>query len=175
MNDKSELIPLKIAIEEVEVAITRLALMHLSFSKVLIDELGESKGKELVIKSIVEYGCRIGELVKKGGRDLPKFGVHEDVFQNDKGEFIVKGCKLAKVFKQYDELELGSLYCFVDPAKSMASDESQKIIHKTCEACGDDKCTLVIVPTTETDREIFNKRTGELKELNPYLIKKFKK
>jgi len=171
VSEESKTISIDEAALEVEIAIKRLALMHLSYAKVLVDKLGKKKGKELIIKAITEYGTRIGENTAKGARDLPKFGVHKEVFQNEKGEFIVRGCTLAKVFKEYDELELGSLYCYVDPAKSMAADPSQKIIHKTCEACGDDKCTLAIVGTTEKDREIFDKKDEDLKLLNPYLIR----
>ena len=171
MSEESKTISIDEAALEVEIAIKRLALMHLSYAKVLIDEFGKKKGKELIIKAIAEYGTRIGENTTKGARDLPRFGVHKEVFQNDKGEYIVRGCTLAKVFKEYDELELGALYCYVDPAKSMAADPSQKIIHKTCEACGDDKCTLAIVRTTERDREIFDKKDEDLKHLNPYLIR----
>ena len=174
MSEKKKTIQIDEAIEEVEIAITRLALMHLSYAKILVKELGKEKGKSIIIKAITEYGARIGENTVKGERDLPKYGVHKEVFQNEKGEYIVKGCTLAKVFKKYDELELGALYCFVDPAKSMTFDPSQKVIHKTCEACGDDKCTLAVVSTSEKDREIFEKRDEDLNLLDPYLVKRLK-
>ena len=61
MTDKEEMIPLKDAIQQVKTAVTRLALMHLGFSKTLVEELGEKKAKELIIKSMVEYGKLIGE------------------------------------------------------------------------------------------------------------------
>ncbi len=174
MKEENKTISIEKATEEVEVAIRRLALMHISYAKILIEDLGKEKGQELIIKAITEYGARIGASISKGGRDLPRFGVHKKVFQNEKVDFIVKGCTLAAVFKEYNELGLGALYCYVDPAKSMASDPSQKIIHKTCEACGDDKCTLAIVKTTEKDRKIFEKRDENLRLLNPYLIKRIK-
>ena len=59
-----EVVPLKEVREQVEVAITRLALLHLSFAKTLVQELGERKGKELAVKSILEYGRRVGERTK---------------------------------------------------------------------------------------------------------------
>ncbi len=69
---------------------------------------------------------------------------------------------------------MGSLYCYVDPAKSMTSNEKQKIIPKSCKAIGYDKCTLVIVPTTtEADREHFAKMDDKLLSLNPYLVRDF--
>jgi hypothetical protein len=172
LSKKNETITIEKATEEVEIAIKRLAFMHLAYARTLVNEYGKEKGKKLIIKAITEYGIMIGEDTTKGGRDLPKYGVHEEVYLNEKGEYIVKGCTLAKVFKEYDELELGSLYCYVDPAKSMAADPSQKIIHKTCEACGDDKCTLTIVSTSEEDRRIFEKKAEDLKHLNPYLVER---
>ncbi|NHJ47647.1 MAG: hypothetical protein FK733_07660 [Asgard group archaeon] len=172
-DDNKEIITLAEAKEEMEVAMTRLALMHLSFSKILVDEFGKEKGRELILKAITEYGSRIGKIIKAGGRDLPKFGVHTgEVYQTEEGDYVVSGCVLAKVFKQYDELELGSLYCYVDPSKSMSADISEKLIHKTCEACGDDKCTLAIVPTSEEDKKHFNERSKDLIFLNPYIAKK---
>ena len=58
MKGNDELISLKDAKEEVKVAITRLALMHLSFSKIIVEEFGKEKGKELILKAIVEYEGR---------------------------------------------------------------------------------------------------------------------
>lgn len=168
-----ELISIEEAIKEVEVAMTRLALMHLSFSKILIEEFGKEKGKKIIVKAITEYGCRIAEKIAEGGKDLPTFGVHREVHQNKEGEFSVKGCILAKVFKQYDEQEYGSLYCYVDLAKSMATDETKKIIHKSCEACGDNKCILAFVPTTKEDRKSFKDRDKDLIKLDPYLANKY--
>ena len=167
----NEVVSLKEAINEVEVAITRLALLHLSFSKVLIEELGEARGTELVIKSIMEYGLRIADNVSKGGEDLPKWGVHSGKsYQDEQGRFIVKGCNLAKAFKQSNELSLGRLYCYIDAAKSMSLDPSEKLIHTTCEACGDDQCTFEVAPTTEEERKHFFKRDKNWKFIDPRLV-----
>ena len=53
MNDTDNVVPLADAKKQVEIAITRLALMHLSFSKTLVEELGEKRGEEIIIKSIL--------------------------------------------------------------------------------------------------------------------------
>ncbi|MHA2297484.1 MAG: hypothetical protein ACXAEU_18665 [Candidatus Hodarchaeales archaeon] len=170
MADNNEIVSLEEAKKEVEVAITRLALMHLSFSKVLIEEFGNDKGSELIIKSIMEYGQRITELVNKGGKDLPKWGVHSgDAYQDEDGRFIVTGCNLAKIFKQFNELDLGLLYCYVDAAKSMASDPMKKLIHVKSEACGDDRCTFEYVQTTEEERKNFINRDKNWKRVDPRL------
>lgn len=171
MAYNEEVIPLKEAINEVEVAITRLALLHLSFSKILVEEFGKKRGSELVIKSIMEYGRRITERVSKGGEDLPKWGVYSgEFYQDEAGRNIVSGCNLAKIFNQYNESELGCLYCYVDAAKSMSSDPMKKLIHNTCEACGDDKCTIELVKTTEEERKQFTNSDDNWKYVDPRLV-----
>ncbi len=172
MNETKKVVPLEDAKKEVEVAITRLALMHLSFSKTLIEELGDKRGEEIIIKSILEYGQRIAEIVRQGGQDLPSYGVYSgEVYQDDKGRYNVTGCNLARIFKQYDELDLGRYYCYVDPAKSMASDLEKKLIHTSCEARGDGRCTLEFLTTTEEDRKSFScKDINRWKHSDPYLL-----
>ena len=41
MADKEEVVTLKDAMEQVKTAVTRIALIHLGFSKTLVEELGE--------------------------------------------------------------------------------------------------------------------------------------
>ncbi|MFQ5979980.1 MAG: L-2-amino-thiazoline-4-carboxylic acid hydrolase [Candidatus Heimdallarchaeota archaeon] len=165
------MVSLEEAVDEVHKAIARLALLHLSFSKTLIEEFGEQIGEELVIKSIMEYGKRIADRISKGKSDLPKWGVYSgNPYQDEKGRFIVQGCNLAKVFKEYGEETLGRMYCYVDAAKSMASDSANKLIHTTCEACGDDQCTFEYVPTTEEERKHFVKRDRDWKYIDPLLV-----
>jgi hypothetical protein len=98
----------------------------------------------LVIKSILEYGKRVRERAKRGLPDLPKYGVYGE-WRDDK----VYDCVLAKIFHEYGEEDLGCLYCYVDPAKSMAADPYHKLMHRDCAACGDDYCTFERVPTIE--------------------------
>jgi hypothetical protein len=150
MPTEEKSVPIEEAIHEVEVAITRLALLHLSFSKTLVEELGEEKGKEVIIKSILEYGKRGGDRTQRGLQDLPKYGV-----SGEYKEGRIYNCVLAQVFREYGEEDLGCLYCYVDPAKTMAVDPDQKSVHKTSAACGDDYCTLERVSTTEKEREDF--------------------
>ncbi|NHK30999.1 MAG: hypothetical protein FK730_06580 [Asgard group archaeon] len=59
MSQNEDLISLKEAKEEVGVTMTRLALMHLSFSKILVKEFGKEKGKELILKATTEYASII--------------------------------------------------------------------------------------------------------------------
>lgn len=170
MVKKKNLVSLDEAEHEVEIAITRLALLHLAFSKTLIKELGEEKGRELILKSIMEYGKRVGERIKRGQPDLPKYGVHKE----KKGERVY-GCVLAKIFREYGEEDIGSLYCYVDPAKSMTVDPEIKLIHNDCAACGDDYCTFAKKPTTEKERADFENMNEEWKNVDPRLVEGVKK
>jgi len=170
MSKKEELVSLKEATGQVEIAITRTALLHLAFSKTLVEEFGEEKGKELILKAIMEYGRRVGERTKRGLPDLPKYGVH--------GGFIdgrVHDCVFAKTFREYGELNLGCLYCYVDPAKSMAADPMVKYVHKDCAACGDEFCTFEKTATTEKERKDFLTKSRDWRSVDPRLAQGTKK
>jgi len=190
MKDNEEVVTLKDAIEQVKTAVTRIALIHLGFSKTIVEELGGKKGKELIIKSMIEYGKLVGKQTSKGKQDLPHYGLH-DKYLYDDHEFIdtrkcpvprgkdfdfaryrVFGCMLAKVFRELGEEELGHLYCYVDSAKSMATDPSRKLIHTACEPLGDDCCAFDMVSTSEKEREDFENKTENWKEVDPILDKK---
>ena len=64
MTTEKKMVPLEEAEEQVRRVCTRLALLHLSFAKTLVEELGEEKGKHLILKAIKDYGIRIGGEVK---------------------------------------------------------------------------------------------------------------
>jgi len=169
-----DVVPLEEAKQQVRIALTRTALLHLAFSKTLVEELGEQRGKELVLRAIMEYGKRVGDRVKRGLPDLPKYGIFEREklggtgnkwFENYKGY----DCVFARTFKEYGELDLGSLYCYVDPAKSMAADSDQKLIHRDCAACGDEYCTFEVLPTTEQERTSFATKRSDWKHVDSRL------
>jgi len=164
MAEKEGFVSLAEATHEVEVAITRLALLHLSFSKTLVEVLGEKKGKELIIRSILEYGKRIGERTIRGLPELPKYGVYGK-YEDEK----VYDCVLAKTFHEYGEEDIGCLYCYVDPAKTMEVDPYHKFIHKDCAACGDDYCTLQTKTTTKKERVGFKNKATTWRNVDPRL------
>ena len=158
--------------EQVEMAIARIALLHLAFSKTLVEEFGADKGKQLITKSILRYGRWVGERMKRGLPDYPiaKYGAYEE---RENGR--IYDCVLAKIFREYDELDLGGLYCYVDPAKTMAADASRKLIHNDCAACGDEYCTFEEVPTTEKERNDFMNVSTDWKYVDPRLARGTKK
>jgi hypothetical protein len=182
-----EMVPLKDAQDQVRKTAIRLALIHLGFSKVLVDEFGEEKAKELVIKSMVEYG----KLVDKHQQwdNLPYYGLHEKhSYKNqeyedarnipltegesfDYAKLKVYGCEIGKTFIDLDEEELGRLYCYVDASKSMAEDPSKKLIHSDCILCGDGHCSFKLEPTSEKEQADFQANNVDWKAVDPILNK----
>lgn len=172
VHGTEELVPLKEAQEQVEAAITRIALLHLAFSKTLVEKFGAKKGKELITRSILRYGGWVGERMKRGLPDYPvaKYGPY---VEHEDGK--VYDCVLARIFREYGELDLGGLYCYVDPAKVMTVDPSRKQVHNDCAACGDEYCTFEEVPTTEKERNDFMNRSADWKYVDPRLARGTKK
>lgn len=171
MTKTAETVTLDDAREQVRRVCARLALLHLSFARAIIDDLGEEKGNELILKAIKEYGKRIGEDVKKGvaaqgldnkpenyREDLPAYGMHdgtETVEVNGEKRIRAHGCVMGKVWNELGEGKLGRYYCFVDPAKYMAYNPDYKLIHTKCLPDGDQYCELVLRRTTEREKEDF--------------------
>jgi hypothetical protein len=166
MSQTQESVPFEEAVQQVEVAVTRLALLHLAFSRAIVDEIGEEKGKNLIIKAIAEYGSKVAHRTKKGFPDLPKYGVNK---KDEDGKVI--DCVLGSTFREYKEEELGCLYCYTDAAKSMAADPGKKMIHSASIACGDDHCIFEWLPTTEKERQDFEQRAVDWKHVDPCLAK----
>jgi len=179
---KGEIVPLKEAIEQVRIAMARLGLMHLAYSTTIVEELGKEKGKELILRSIMEYGRMVGERNKKGQQDLPFYGVHKAVYDDqtyldsrklpkprDYSRYRVYDCILAKIFGEYGEKELGCLYCYVDPAKSMAQDPRTKLIHRACAACEDEYCSFDRVKATKKEKEDFLRKDKKWRSVDPIL------
>jgi hypothetical protein len=171
MNTKVEVVPLEEAKEQVKRVCVRLALLHLSYAKTLMEELGEEKGKQLTMKSIRRYGITVGKQVKakaiaKGldsdpmnyEEDLPSYGMYNDVdILEVDGEKRIRiyGCVMANVWGEVKESQLGRLYCYVDPFKYMAFNPCYKFVHTKTLTDGDGYCEFALRPTTEKDREDF--------------------
>jgi len=186
MDTTEKAVPFREASEQVGIVVVRLALMHLAFAKILVEKLGKKKGKEAIIEAMMEYGRLVGERNQSGHQDLPFYGFHEKYFYED-CEFVdtrekpggtgfdfsryrVLGCKLAKIFLEYGEKELGCLYCYVDSAKSMAADPAKKLMHTACEVLGDPGCAFQVVATTPKERKDFIARKARWKEADPILL-----
>ncbi len=166
MTEATEkMVPLSEAMNEVKVVTQRLALLHLAFGRVLVDEFGWEKGKQLIMDAIKEYARRVAERTAAGHQSLPKYGFWEE--QED-GPPI---CELGKIVKEYDEMDIGSLYCLINPAKTMWANPEEKLVHAKALTVGDDCCEFVTVPTTEEDRADLFGESRDWSRVDPRLHK----
>jgi hypothetical protein len=164
-----KMVPLEEAREQVRRITRRLAMMHLAYAKTIIQEMGEEKGRALVLKAIKNYAKSVGEQVKSkvaaDGKpnapdnyreDLPLYGI------NDSSEVVevdglkrsrVYGCVMAQIWHELGEDEIGRLYCYVDPAKYMFYNDKFKLAHVQAVPDGCEYCELAVVPATNSDRK----------------------
>ena len=169
-------ISLEEAKKQVEIASRRIALLHISYARTLVEELGEEEGMGLIAKAIRDYGVRIGERTRKevldrgleptpenfgAGRHLsvPRFGMHERserVWVGGERRRKAYDCVLAKLWKECGEEKLGRLYCYVDVAKYMAYNPNYKMVHIGTVPDGDEYCEFAVRPTIEKEREDFS-------------------
>jgi len=169
-----------VTINDVEKALQstsrRIALIHMAYAKVIIEELGDEKGMRLISKAIKNYGVRIGEKTKeevimKGLQAIPEnfskgesyaiptmpgmYGRRETVEEKGFKKNRTYGCVLAQVWKEYGEEKLGRLYCYMDVAKYIAYNPNYKYAHIKAIPDGDEYCELEVKSTTEQEREDF--------------------
>jgi hypothetical protein len=171
MSVDTTAIPLERAEAEVALAVERVALLHLAYAEMLVDELGEARGRDLIVKAIRRYGKKIAAKARQGafarglplepehyGSNWPSIGACDEAEQNEvDGETrtIIRGCGLAKTWREQGNEPLGRLYCLVDAAKMMAYNPTYKVIHLQAEPDGDERCELVLRETTAQEREDF--------------------
>ncbi|MFP4051434.1 MAG: L-2-amino-thiazoline-4-carboxylic acid hydrolase [Thermoplasmata archaeon] len=181
-----EEIPVEKADEEVELVSKRLAFLHLCYAKTLTEELGEKKGKELILKTIKRYGKEIGkrrrkEIEEKGMEPtadnfgegdvlrIPRFGMHTELKTNEKGNMELYGCTMGKFWKEEGEEELGRLYCYVDPAKYLGYNEKYIQIHEKAIPAGDEYCEFCVRRPTGEERNLFNSADGNFDDIDEHL------
>jgi hypothetical protein len=160
---RDEMTSLKEAENEVKVVTQRLALLHLAFSKTLVREFGWKRGKRLILMAIKEYGLRVADRTKRGYQSLPKYGFWE------KRAGKPPLCEFGKMVLELDEKDIGSLYCLIDSAKTMAANPAEKLIHTKCLTIGDDYCDFAIRPTTIEDRQTFFAEKKDWSSVDPRL------
>lgn len=168
-SKNEEMVPFSDAENEVKVVTHRLALLHLAFARILVDEFGWEKGKQLVLNAIKEYGRRVAERTRRGHQSLPKYGFWE------RREGKPPLCELGKIVLEYDEMDIGSLYCLIDPVKTMFANPDKKLVHTKCMTVGDDHCEFDTLPTTERDREDLFGEGRDWSHVDPRLDEFYKK
>ncbi len=184
MNEKSgsgdlgqkQMISVEEASKQVELVCRRLGLLHLAYARVLVDEFGQEEGERLASESIKRYSQWIGEAKRKRAEDagmalstesfealsdLPAFGMHDGYSELEvDGETRSKayGCVMGKVWSEMGEERLGRIYCYVDPASSMAFNPGFKMVHTKAMPDGDPDCEFAYRPTTARDLEELESR-----------------
>lgn len=157
------MIPLRDAEHEVKVVTQRVALLHLAYAKTLVDEFGWTRGKRLILAAIKEYGLRVADRTKRGYQSLPQYGFWE------RREGQPPLCELGKIVLEYGEKDMGSLYCLIDSAKTMAANSEEKQIHTQCLTVGDEYCEFATIPTTIEDRQLFFAEKKDWSSVDPRL------
>jgi len=155
----------------------RMAVLHASYARAIVDELGEEKGRRLILNAIREYGKKVGAQVREKAEargeddspenyrgDLPAYGTHdrlETVEVDGESRLRAYGCGMWKTWEALGEEELGRLYCNTDVAKYMGFNPCYKQIHTKALFLGDDCCELVVRPTSEQEQVDFAKKDAD--------------
>jgi hypothetical protein len=176
ISEKMETVPLEDAKQALQSLSRRLGLLHLTYAKAIMEELGDELGMKIISKAIKDYGTKIGEktrddVSKKGLTPIPENFSKGDSYAipnipglHTRREKIVVGgvqrnrsygCMLAKVWEEYSEQKLGRLYCYMDAAKFMAFNPNYKYVHIKAMPDGDDFCEFEVKTTTEEERKDF--------------------
>ncbi len=177
MNGSEEKITKREALDQIQAALHRVALLYHSFSKTLIEEYGKAKGEDLIRKAIDGYGASIGEEAKKKAQkkgltptpenfpsDLPdKAWNVEAVFINGEERARIHHCPLAVEWLEWSDPQIARLYCYVDQAKMRAYNPDYEYIHIKNVLDGDPYCELTIRKTGE-EKSAQDRTTPDLKE-----------
>jgi hypothetical protein len=174
MTMEKEMITVEQAAAEITLAARRVGLLHLAFAETLVKELGDVRGRGLVVKAIRNYGQKISHRDREaaleqgvemtpdnqgiGGHNWPAFGGFDSVeaVDVDGDQHVrVSGCRLFKAWQEFGGEELGRLYCLVDVSKMMAFNPNYKVIHLKTEPDGDPYCEMVLRETSPQEREDF--------------------
>ncbi|MFX1318195.1 MAG: L-2-amino-thiazoline-4-carboxylic acid hydrolase [Promethearchaeota archaeon] len=100
----------------------QVGLLFYHFARTLIDELGDAKGKVLILKAVESYGTERGKIIRKrveqAGLELTmeNFSKFSDLPQSG-WEYSEEGttyCCYAEAWMDRGVEDLGRLYCEVD-------------------------------------------------------------
>ncbi len=138
----------------------RLALLHLAYARTLVDALGEEEGTALVRRAIGDYGRRVGERMRRAvqdegleptpgnlshGDDLPpELFPSRKVVVDGEERSRSAGCVLFETWREAGEVDLGGLYCGVDPAKMEAYSPGWTMVHTRQQPAGDPVCEFAV-------------------------------
>ncbi|RKY88904.1 hypothetical protein DRQ09_02195 [candidate division KSB1 bacterium] len=171
MLDDEEMISKKEAMQQVNLAIRRLALLYHYFADTIIEQLGQESGIEIIRKAISAYGEHIGREARKKAEekgvapvpenfeeDIPEMAWKWEVVQVEGEERTrVCYCPLASEWIKLGKPEIARFYCYVDQAKMFGFNPEYEYIHTKNILNGDPYCELVARIVSEKN----NKNTSE--------------
>lgn len=163
-----EMMPVGEAREQILTMVERVAMVHYHFATIIIEELGEEKGRGLISRAIERYGSEVGERHRakviaagldpscenyKAVPDLARLAWSPESLPRvevDGRERRV--CPLAKYWIEKGSRDIGRLYCGVDQAKYRAFDPECECRHPRNVLDGDDVCQVVAKKRSEWER-----------------------
>lgn len=167
MSQPPEWVSIDEARKAVQGMARRVALLHMSFARILVDELGAERGAQLVRSAIWRYGATIGERTRAAverqgldptvenmdrGSDLSPLGFYgSSVVVDGEARSRIRSCPMAEVWREYEEEALGAIYCEVDPAKMQAYDPDWTMVHTRRVPDGDECCEIAVRPLAPPD------------------------
>jgi predicted ArsR family transcriptional regulator len=163
MENKEEMISKGEALNQIQRALRRAALIYHFFAKTLVDEFGEKQGTALIRKAIDAYGTHIGQNAMRRAEeqglplmpenfesDLPDLAWQtETVIVEGEERVRVYHCPLAKEWLEMGDSKTARLYCFVDQAKMQGFNPDFEYVHLKNILDGDPYCELVVRPVTK--------------------------
>jgi nitroreductase len=182
MKDKDDSLTKKDALQNINAALRRAALIYHYFSRTLVDEFGEERGLELIRKAIKAYGDHVGKdarekALKKGlsltpenfASDLPDLAWETETVIVDGEERVrVHHCPLAAEWLEWSDPKIARLYCSVDQAKMKGFNPDYEYVHIKNILDGDPFCELAVRKTDEgieaKNGTVTNTKTEEVSE-----------
>ena len=157
---KEDMIARDEALRQIRLGLRRAALLYHFFAQTLTDELGESRGRDLIRKTIDAYGEHIGREARRRvderglsptpenfESDLPDLAWEtEQVIVDGEERVRVQHCPLAEHWLALGDPGKGRLYCFVDQAKMRGFNPDFEYVHTRNVLDGAPYCELVVRP-----------------------------
>ena len=158
MEPEKDMILKSEALEQLNLALRRAALLYHYFADTLIAEFGEHEGQRLILKAIGAYGTHIGKSAEERARkmglqitpdnfqdDLPRMAwKSEDIVVDEEKRTRIHHCPLARVWQELGNPRHARLYCFVDQAKMTAFNPDYTYVHLKNVLDGDPHCELAV-------------------------------
>lgn len=164
-------VPAAEALQQISIAVERIAMLHYHFATTLVAELGEEKARELITKAIASYGKEVGEIQRrrvieagleptcenfKAVVDLPRMAwLPENMPVHVANGKELRICPMAKYWIDKGATDLGRLYCYVDQAKYRAYNLDCECRHLSNVLDGGDDCQ--VVAKTRAEWEIIDR------------------